>query len=519
MTLLGGLFSRKHKASPRSTAEDHAASEHSTAASDLDSALSSPTTSSYVTPNRSIPSNPNANSLLHPDSARRDYPYSGQNAPPPMSSPAMSTSTTASGSSRLRLFGRKKPAVADAYPPTTPAPPRRSFQTAPRPEQGRTSTEVEGADLRRLRPPPSRSAIFAAYGDPNSALSTRSLPTDTSNSPPSTFNSLAPPPLPPPKKSSIFAWGKNNANATPSPASSPTTLDTSPLNTYPDSLGSPDSPEGGQSSFNLRSFRHIRPPSPTGSNVSLTPPVPRPRPRGESVNSDASQRISVAAFREAQARRSQAGSPSPSFRSESPALHSLGKSLDDGRGKNAPRPSRSASHIPSQQLQQRRRSSMAINTTSDSDSAASSSEEDSEDDETRPGRRGPLSFNKPGNAGKTKAKSEIGHGHAGKIASKSSDFPLPARGPNSHVGHSFSPAPSSSQQSVNRVDENTEAVGLPPRSQSSLGVYPTRQRASVSTSALSPSMAAKRASILAASNAKIGNGEFYFLKSLMVDLT
>ncbi|KAF8203847.1 hypothetical protein BJ912DRAFT_215362 [Pholiota molesta] len=154
MTLLGGLFSRKHKASSRSTAEDHAASEHSTAASDHDSSLSSPTTSSYVTPNRSIPSNPNANSLLHPDSARRDYPYSGQNAPPAMSSPAMSTSTTASGSSRLRLFGRKKTAVADAYPPTTPAPPRRSFQTAPRPEQGRTSTEVEGTDIRRLRPPP-----------------------------------------------------------------------------------------------------------------------------------------------------------------------------------------------------------------------------------------------------------------------------------------------------------------------------------------------------------------------------
>ncbi|KAF9486438.1 hypothetical protein BDN70DRAFT_869980 [Pholiota conissans] len=495
MTLLGGLFSRKHKPSPRSSADDHASREYSAPVSDPDSALSSP--SSYVTPARSLPSNPNASNLLHPDSARHNYP---QNVPPTLSSPTMSTSTNASsGSSRLRLFGRKKSAVAETYPSTSPEPTRRSFQITSRPDQARTSSEIDSTD-RRLRPPPSRSAIFAAYGDPNSALSTRSLPTETTGSPPN-FNSLTPPPPVPPKKSSIFAWGKHNANATSPASDSLSRVQTSPLSTQQDPLGSPNSLDGG-SSFNLRSFRHVQPHSPTGSNVSLTPPIPR-RPRGESVNSDASQRISVAAFREAQARRSQAGSPSPSFRSESPAPHLRGKSPDALRVNNAPRPSRSTSHIPSQQQQQRRRSSMAINTTSDSDSAASSSEEDSEDDDARPGRRVALSFNRVGKAGKTKAKSEIGHGFATKTTSRTSDFPLSTRVPNSHVGHSFSPAPSSSQQSVNRVDEHNKSGDVPPRSQSGLGV--TRQRASVSASAISPSMAAKRASIVAASNVRLAN--------------
>lgn len=496
MPILGGLFSRKNKSTSSSRGDDRSDSLHSTVVSDYDPGLSPTSTSSYVTPNRAVPSQPNASNLLHPDSARQNYAYRS----PLIASPTPSTSST--GGSRLRLpFGRKKSATAQLNPSSID-PPRKSFQAPPRPQQDRSSTDTDGAELRRLRPPPSRSAIFAAYGDPNSALSTRSLPNDTS--PFALSESL--PPTPPPKKN-LFGWGKNHAN--PSPTPSPTRLDGGSIaNGYQDLAGSPTSQDS--SSFNLRSFRHVRPPSPTGSNASLALPVPRPRPRGESVNSDSAQRISVAAFREAQARRSQAGSPSPSFRSTSPApgLPNQSRAMTpDGAGRNSPRPSRSASHMPSQQ-QQRRRSSMAIQSTSDSDPSASSSEEDSEDETAQPGNRTHRALNTPGVPGRTKAKSEVGHGrHAPVLSSKSSDFPLPPRGPSSHVGHSYSPAPDAS-----RVDENRKVPQSPSRPQSTLSVYSTnlRPRASVSTSAITPSSAAKRASILAATNSRLGSSELHF---------
>jgi len=345
--------------------------------------------------------------------------------------------------SKLRLtFGRKKTSEVDT----------RSHPT-------RTSTDTHSADVRRLRPPPSRSAIFAAYGDPSGALSTRSLPAESASDPP--------------RRPSLFAWGN------PSPSSPPSESST---------IAAYDSPRNSDAhSFNLKSFRHVRPPSPTNlSSSSLAPPLPRPRPRGASVNSDSSQRISVAAFREAQARRSTAGSPVPDFRSPSPnpPMPPQPRSITPEQGR--PRPSRSTPHI----TQQRQRSSMAVTSTSDSDESTSSSENDSEDDTIQVGK--PSIYAKQ----RAKAKSEIGH-HA-HSPSKPPDLP-PYRAPRSHIGHSPSPQ---QRLSGHELKNNNVPDVLPVVSSQS--VPAVRPRASVSTSALTPTAAAKRASILVASNSKLG---------------
>jgi len=381
MTLLGGLFSRKKK---RET------SLHST--EPPDSAQSSPTTASYV----------------------RVNPSARGPSPP---------------SSKLRLaFGRKKASDIDT----------RSHPT-------RASTDTNSVESRRLRPPPSRSAIFAAYGDPSGALSTRSLPSESTSNPP--------------RRPSLFAWAKSSS---PSESSAPS------------STLVHDSPNNSDAnSFNLKAFRHVSPPSPTNvSNSSLAPP--KPRPRGLSTNSDSSQRISVAAFREAQARRSTAGSPVPDFRSPSP-IPSPSITSEQAR----PRPSRSAP-------QQRPRSSIAVTSNSDSDDETSSSENDSEDDTIQNSI-----YSKP----KSKAKSEIGH------ARPASNFP-PYRAPKSHLGHSPSP-----QQHLTPHQLKNKVPDLP---STSLGVHTAgvRPRASVSASALSPTPAAKRASVLVASDSKQGLSAF-----------
>ncbi|PPR02710.1 hypothetical protein CVT26_009813 [Gymnopilus dilepis] len=473
MPLLSGLFSRKHKSSPHSKRDDPSDSLHSTP-SELDSAHSSPTTSSYVTP-----PHPNASrSFLHPHAARETSPANAN-----VYAPAMSTTPSPSSGGKLRLFGRKKSSVptSDVSNDASPEIGSKAFNTSPRPPQpSRNSTDTESIEIRRLRPPPSRSAIFAAYADPSSALSTRSLPND-----PSSLSTAAADLSPSPshqqsqKRPSLFPWTKPS-----SPTSSRLNESTSSSNLAQDSTSSPDASH----SFNLKSFRHVRAPSPTrsnASNVSLTPPVV-PRPRGASINSESSQRISVAAFREAQARRSLAGSPSPSLRSPSPAP-ALPR-----EGEAGPRPARSVPSMAHSNKQQRRRSSMLAYT---SDSEASQSEsEDSEDETVQPAR--PSAFSRPGRTDKARAKSELGHGD---------DLTRPSRATKSHVGHSFSPSPSSRNTRPPPPDEPKKVPEMPPRSQSSLSQYTigTRQRASASTSAITPSAAAKRASILANSNSNL----------------
>lgn len=491
MPLLASIFSRKHKSSHRQQRNEQTDSIHSgTAASELDSTLSSPTSSSYGSPGKSLPSYPSS-SYLHPDSAR-DRP------PPPhtLHAPALPHTPSPSSGSRLRLaFSRKKSNISthndyindqSSTSPRPPLPPRAS---------------ADNPGDRRLRPPPSRSAIFAAYGDPNSALSTRSLPNDPSLTASKSSDNSTPPPLPH-KRPSFFPWAKHqNPSASTSSSHYGESLSTS--KSIPDSPGALSSPEPS-SSFNLKSFRHIGPPSPSnGSNVSLTPPVPRPR--GTSTTSDSSQRISVAAFREAQSRRSLAGSPSPSFRSPSPLPglpHQRDASPDGSRGRASPRPSRSQPSMPSAARQERRRSSMALAYTSDSDSPESSSDEES-GDETVQQRNGTRpSFDRPGRVDKARAKSELGHGHMPHATSRSPEFPVTHRpAPRSHVGHSYTP----SSQNKSAAQTERKSSEIPPRSQSSLGHHTgaVRPRASVSTSALTPSSAARRASLLAEANANM----------------
>ena len=430
MQFLGGLFSRKSKSSPRSKRDDHAASSVNT--SELDSALSSPTTS-YVKPDNSIPSHPNARNLLHSDSAHE--------LPPSSVYPSLASLGTTSTSKKLRLpFTRKKVTLPKSdlsmgssmnvnSPNFNP-----SMQSASNPRQS-TSTLVSKTDpeeLRRLRPPPSRSAIFAAYGDPTNNLSIHSLPDEA----PVVSRLSFPSPSPAPqssKKNSLFSWSKGTSKSSPRPPFDDTTK--SALVHVP-----PTGPDSG-SSFNLKSFRHIREPSlvrSNVSNVSLVLPAPRPRLRGESTNSDSSQRISVAAFREVQARRSLAGSPSPSFRTPSPVPASTSS--------------------PQNRIQPRGRQSSMLLHTSDSDSSTSSEDED--EDETikrRPGisHSGHNNFERKD---KGKAKSEMGHKNGNYHSSASQ-----RASQSSHSGHS--------KQSSCETKPGTSGNGLvlPPRSQSSLG--------------------------------------------------
>ncbi|KAF9566993.1 hypothetical protein CPC08DRAFT_703587 [Agrocybe pediades] len=474
MPLLGGLFSRKNKSS--SKRDEPTESIHST---EHDSVLSSPTTSSHIPVyGNPIPTHNNARTFLHPDSA------SGTSLKQAHSSPLPPIPQQHNGSKLRLAFGRKKSAVADT---TAGGSDLKDFNTAPRLAPiSRKSTDVEASELRRLRPPPSRSAIFAAYGDPNSALSTRSLPNDPSASASDLQVPQTPNPLP--KRPSLFPWARQTSS--PAPPSPSSTIE--PHSTTNLTSGSPTKADAANS-FNLKSFRHIRPPSPTNaSNVSLTPPVPRPR--GQSVNSDSSQRISVAAFREAQARRSLAGSPSPSFRSPSPAPGLPNKtraiSPDNVRERPGPRPSPSSPTVASA-INRQRRSSVALAYTSESESSSESSSED-EDDAAIHDPRKSLSYDRPGRTANARAKSEIGHGQLRDV-SRVNDLPP------QNFGHSSSP--------VTTPGVAPKMPDLPPRSQSSLGHYSggVRQRASVSTSAALPSAAAKRASVLIASDPKSSN--------------
>ncbi|KAL0951992.1 hypothetical protein HGRIS_008646 [Hohenbuehelia grisea] len=415
MPILGGLFSKKSK--PSSTHAGHTpASYYSYAASEIESSISctsaSPSTE-YINADKSLPSSPNGKRAVS-----SVYP------------------TAVASSSRLKLhFGRRKGASSSTTSVAThdhehELPPRPSY--ASRTGTASSDTDAALADRRKhLRPPPSRSAIFAAYADPTGARSTRSLPSERvgRSEPPS-------PPLPPipPQKRSLFNWSKSQPKQE-SKSTSPKKLNKGP----PVITSNLDVGED-LSSFNLKSFRHVTPVSPTHSNASNTSisalPLPRPRPRGTSIASDSSQRISVAAFREAQARRSQAGSPSPSIRSPSPGLLPGSRSYsgtDTRSSSNAATSHYHSSPIVPQQQQRRPAPRRASVFADDSDTTASSSEEEDSDDE-RPqrgdsvGRRRTLtqrSSRKSSEASdsKARARSELGHGSSWRTE------PLPKQEP------------------------------------------------------------------------------------------
>jgi hypothetical protein len=431
----------------------------------------------YVAPDTSLPSNPNGKNIYH---------HPGSN------------------SSKLRLpFTRKESALASVPvvapdKSTTPARPSFASNSTLASEADRSSESRSRTPRSQLRPPPSKSAIFAAYGDPHSAFSTRSLPAryptpQTPTEPPLPNSPL--PPLPSAKKS-FFAWPKTKNKTVPElakPSPPPS------LPALPNLTSSQD-----RDSFNLKSFRHLSPPSPEDT---LPPPVPRPRI--DSFASDSSQRISVAAFREAQSRRSLAGSPVPSFRSPSPgpcgsSSHLPRNASPHVPNNDGPRLLRNESPVPSKAAPRqnsipyprpppkhamgpRRSTALTLSIASSSALTASiapnSSSDDSRDEDSD--EYGSGEVNIAGKMGRqrtitkgrnpTKAKSESGHGFG--------DRRLADRAQSSIGMHN----------DMTVVGNVTKANALPPRSQSSLGVYSgPRPRASASASALTSAAAAAR---------------------------
>ena len=193
--------------------------------------------------------------------------------------------------SRFHLgFSRKRSTpAAEGHEKDFLRPPQMPYTTASRSE----------ASLDSIRPPPSKATLFAAYNAPQSALSTRSLPDhadshartphDTIDNSKRNNADISPSP-----KKGLFSWAHRERKK------SKTTEEPPKLNV-----------DLSSDSFNLKSFRHVGPigsDSPgsatTSPDLTLLPPA-RPRPRGDSFASDSSQRISVAAFREAAARKSQ----------------------------------------------------------------------------------------------------------------------------------------------------------------------------------------------------------------------
>jgi len=448
------LFSRNKK--PKSTLQ-------STPSADELSSLSHSPTAEYIIPNKhDTPSSPNGNALF-PSDDLTVY------------------SSVAASSSKLRIPFRKNRSDIPTFPSIPPPPPYISRTS--------TGSDLSATPVRPNRnPPPSKSAIFAAYAGPNGALSTRSLPNDAINPHYHSFSSATSDTLPmtgPTKQNrSFFPWSKSSQK--------PRTK-TKEQN---DSIAPKNPPSPDDTSFNLKSFRHIRAPSPT-SLSDIPPTMPAARPRGSTNSSESSQRISVAAFREVQARRSTADSPVPSVNereSRSTSRVDLSPSNNpptssqttpvrkvNGGLRRPPVPDvrRSTAMTPTTPrlsvvtVSTQRGSGSAYVETSESEEPEEEEEEESSDDvrgdDDKKGK-GPQ-------ASKLKAQSEIGHGYTPRSTPK--------------------PVPSSRAVSAFLLD--TPKISMAPRSQSSLSLYGNgglRPRASLSTSALLPSEDAKRASVV-----------------------
>ncbi|KAG1738656.1 uncharacterized protein EDB91DRAFT_1203286 [Suillus paluster] len=321
-----------------------------------------------------------------------------------------------------------------------------------------------------LPPPPSKPSIFGVYHDPN-VNSTHSLPNQTTrnqsrlntpsvlarnevhSAPPSSLATT-----PNLKKSGgLFSWARERTKSKPAPP--PATIATTPV------------PSPSRDNFNLKAFRHVRSDSPAppvdNSDADLPLPPARPRPRGDSVASNSSQRISVAAFREAQARRSRANSPVPSFRPPS--------ALDTLRVENNSRQRASTVSIPSASVHRNSTApplSILINRNSSVVDTSESDESEDEDDEEvdsdgvpiKPSRKRTVR-GRPG----VRSRSDAGHSPAPSVQTQVPEPPRWSKLDNVQL----------------RQPESPTAV---------------RARASASTSALTPNAAARRASILAAAN-------------------
>jgi len=191
----------------------------------------------------------------------------------------------AASSSKMKLPFRRSRSKVNLAAADTPSPPD-LVNSSPHP-----STQSEPPH--GLLPPPRKSAIFGGYGDSGNALSTKSLPNVNHSRSESHETVRGATPASTGKKSGggLFSWARDRKKSKPPPPPIPSQLT--------------------EESFNLRSFRHVGGYDATSGLYDLELPPARPRPRGDSVASDSSQRVSIAAFREMQARRSQTGSPTP----------------------------------------------------------------------------------------------------------------------------------------------------------------------------------------------------------------
>lgn len=294
------------------------------------------------------------------------------------------------------------------------------------------------------------------------ALSTRSLPVGARTAPDaSTYQDLLSDTsgerkkVVPKKSSGLLAWARERTKSRPS---SPPPL---PVE-----------------SFNLKAFRHVRPESPSSSlqlsecpssTVSTERPNRSVRPRGKSTASDSSNRISIAAFREAQARRSATNSPVPSFRPSTDTL--TNRSLTPTRSVPQIHQTRSTA---ANRRSTARTISIRVSSSSSSSTSSSSSEEDSDEDVT---------LTVHGTQKRTakkrvppRAQSDLGHGQSSD-RNKSTE---PCRPSLSHSSHSAPAQQTSPRSSVvphdqpqaaasNNVSANDGANKRPPTASSKTG--------------------------------------------------
>ncbi|KAG6380670.1 hypothetical protein JVT61DRAFT_5041 [Boletus reticuloceps] len=407
--------------------------------------------------NGPTPTESSASSVSNRDSTDGGHVF----LPPP---PPMYNLPAAASSSKLKLPFRRKPQLAQPNPKDTvvslndTAPPRIS-----------SVTSDSGHDL----PPPPRKSLFGVYSN-DSHHSVHSLPNEPSSHvhpdtharlSSSDFRTETHLPHPHKKSPGLFSWARERTKSKPPPPPSSVS-----------SVSSTSPPLDDASSFNLKSFRHVRADSPAThpqkmpmpSSDSLLPPA-RPRPRGSSVASDSSQRMSIAAFREAQA-RSRANSPVPSFRPPSTAdtlrVDANGRkrasTVSVVSGTDQPQLNKNIAAAPMPSF---RPGSSADTSSDDSDSEEDEDEEVDSDGEPlpKPARKRTITRRADG----VRARSDAGN----------SPVTTPIDQPSHESPKLSNAAPSLTNHAL----------------------Y-TRTRASVSTSALTPSAAARRASILAAAN-------------------
>ena len=423
---------------------------------------------------------------------------------PPTSS---SSSNAASPStSKLKMPFRRKQSTPSKLTAATPQTQNPVAPVLPPKEPHKFSIE---SSVSSLLPPPSRSAIFGSYADPHNALSTRSLPQDVpvmysrqaSMDMCQDYETMSNPdhhpvsPSKPPSKGGIFSWARPRGRAKSKASIPDPALRSAPVLTLPPT----------DSSFNLKSFRHVTSPTPetTPPSSASTPPnkspIPRPpRSREASVASDLSQRISVAAFREAQARRSTADSPVPSLPGDRDSFlsgqirnrktsSSLGTPPSGSTA--GPQPRRPMSRSPPTRSSTAPLSFSASMTTSDtSEEEESESEEDEEEATLRPRRKRTVTG--------PSARSELGHRSP----------PKPSFGASrSDIGHGLSSGLTSRPSPVPRAARNSPSLEASGSGSRTSSVY-SHARASVSTSALGSDAAATRASVLS----KYSAGSFFY---------